>query len=177
MPDTVTPVLDDLYTALRAFLLDMLPTGTEVVQGLDNRVPMPAGPGFVIMTAVTVQRLNTTIDTWDQTLTNPSQMDHESHVQVGIQLDFYGPNSFDWANMFNTVFRDDVGCQALAPSCQPLYSEEARQAPLIDGEEQYEARWLVQAQVQYNPVVSTAQTFADTLEVGLINVDERYPAT
>jgi hypothetical protein len=49
------------------------------------------------------------------------------------------------------------------------------QAALVNGEEQYEERWIVGANLQYNPVVSTPQQFADTLEATLINVDEAFP--
>lgn len=178
MPNVIAPVLDDLFTALGDFIQSMLPTNTPIVQGLDNRVPEPLpAAGFVVMTAVTTLRLATTVDSWDQTLTAPTTLEHHNSIQVGIQVDFYGPSSMDWANMFSTLFRNTVGCDALAPTCQPLYADDAVQAPLIDGEEQYEQRWLVNAQLEYDPTVSTAQDFADTLEVGLINVDVAYPAT
>lgn len=178
MADVVTPVLDGLFTALGDFLAGMLPANTPITQGLGNRVPEPLpAAGFVVMTPTTVLRLSTTVDTWDQTLTDPITLDHTQSVQVGMQVDFYGALSFDWMSTFTTLFRNTVGCDALGPNCQPLYCDDGTQAPLIDGEEQYEQRWLVNAQLQYNPVVSTAQDFADTLEVGLINVEIAYPAT
>lgn len=46
-----------VFTALRAFLLNVLPSGIEVVQGLDNRAPEPAGSDFVTMTALRQERL------------------------------------------------------------------------------------------------------------------------
>lgn len=46
----ITPDEEDIYTALRAFLLDVLPSGVEVFQGQVNRVPEPVGEDFVIMT-------------------------------------------------------------------------------------------------------------------------------
>lgn len=177
MSVAVTPMLADLYTAVRAFLLTLLPPATPVIQGLINRTAEPASNGFVVMTAIAAQDLSTTRSTWDTANAAPLSLTHDKSVQVNMQLDFYGAASFDWANTFTTLFRNDVGCAALAPNCQPLYATEARQAALIDGEEQYLTRWIVEAQLQYNPTVSTVQDFADTLVVGLINVDEAYPIT
>jgi hypothetical protein len=52
-------------TALRSFLLSVLPAGIEVVRGLDNRVAEPAGPDFVTMTPLFRERLETNTDTYE----------------------------------------------------------------------------------------------------------------
>lgn len=46
-------------TALRSFLLGVLPPGTEVVRGQDNLVAEPIGPDFVVMTPLLMPRLGT----------------------------------------------------------------------------------------------------------------------
>jgi hypothetical protein len=51
-------------TALRSFLLSILPTGIEVVRGQDNRVPEPVGPDFVTMTPTLRGRLETNVDAY-----------------------------------------------------------------------------------------------------------------
>src|SRR5471032_2050484 len=51
-------------TALRSFLLGVLPSGIEVVDGLDNRVPEPVGPDFVTMTPMLRDRIETNTDTY-----------------------------------------------------------------------------------------------------------------
>lgn len=51
-------------TALRTFLLSVLPSGVEVVRGLDNRVPEPTGVNFVEMTPILRSRLGTNVDTY-----------------------------------------------------------------------------------------------------------------
>lgn len=48
-------------TALRAFLLTVLPEGVEVTRGLDNLVPEPIGADFVVMTPVLRERLSTNV--------------------------------------------------------------------------------------------------------------------
>jgi hypothetical protein len=56
-----------IFTALRSFLLSVLPTGIEVVKAQDNRVPEPAGTNFVTMTPILRERLETNVDTYADT--------------------------------------------------------------------------------------------------------------
>lgn len=59
---TLTPTQTDVLTALRSFLVDVLPAGTPVVQGVANRVPQPSPPNAVVMTPIRYERLATNID-------------------------------------------------------------------------------------------------------------------
>jgi hypothetical protein len=58
---------------------------------------------------------------------------------------------------------------------QPLYASDARQLQFVTGEAQYMERWGFDAVLQMNPIVSVPQDFADSLTVGLIDVDVVYP--
>ena len=175
MSAAVSPAQSDVYTAVKAFLLGVLPLDSaHVVQGYPNRAAMPGGP-FVVMTMVGSHRLRTNVDTWDTTNPAPTVLSYETGMEVMLQLDVYGPSAGDWAQELVTLWRDDYGCQALAPACQPLYSDDPRRMPLIDGEDQYEDRWTITARLQYNPTVTTPQDFADAASVTLINVDKEYP--
>lgn len=53
---------DQIDTALRFFLLGILPDGIEVVKGQENRVPEPAGANFVVFNITGDERLSTNID-------------------------------------------------------------------------------------------------------------------
>lgn len=59
---TASPTQDDIQTAVRSFLLLILPTGVEVVEGQDNRVPEPASSDFAVMWSLRRQRLSTNVD-------------------------------------------------------------------------------------------------------------------
>lgn len=179
---TVAPTQDDVYVALKAFLATIVPTGVVIIQGLPNRASMPAAdPGFVAMTATLLQRLRTNVDAYDDPAQPPGPpfitgtVAAEMGAKLSVQLDFYGADSGDWAAMATTLLRSEYGVEQLAPDCAPLYAEDARMAPLVDAERQYEQRWIVGAVLQYNPVTSTPIQFAATLDVELVNVDERYP--
>lgn len=171
MPLAVSLTIQDLYTKLAALLTTIVPVGVEVIQGRDNRVPMPSG-SFVSMLANVLKPVRTPETEWDDV--NPTDIRIEQGTSVRIQLDMYGPGSSEWAVATMTVFRNDFACAALAPMA-PLYCDDPKQAPLVNGEEQYEERWIVDAHMQYNPVVSTPMQFANAADVELINVDERYP--
>lgn len=173
----VAPTQQQVYAVLQPFIIKV--TGLDpslVIQGLPNRTAMPAAdPGFVVMQAVFTRRLRTNVDTWDQTNPEPASTSQEQGTGIDVQLDCYGASSGDWAVMLSTLLRDEIGCLALAPYCQPLYVDDARLAPLTDSEDQYEQRWTLTARLQYNPVTTTAQDFMSTAEVTSVNVDEAYP--
>ena len=57
-----TPTQDQIGTALRGFLLTILPAGVPVIRGQDNMVPEPREGDFVIFTPIIRTRLSTNVD-------------------------------------------------------------------------------------------------------------------
>lgn len=102
-----------------------------------------------------------------------------SPMKITIQLDVHGPNSTDNTQILVAVFRDEVGADffegASAGQIAPLYIDDGKQVPFVNGEKQYEDRWVLEAKLQINPVVSTPMQFADTLTIGIKEVDTYYP--
>jgi hypothetical protein len=56
-----------IFTALRGFLLSVLPPGVECIKGQDNRVSEPAAQDFVVMTPILRERLETNVDAYSDT--------------------------------------------------------------------------------------------------------------
>lgn len=166
----MTPVSDDLFVAVRAFLLALFPSGVEVVQGIQNGVPMPLGP-FICMTAKAQARLATNHSSYSVDLQRQVKMPTE----YSIQLDCYGPTSSDMATTIKAFWRDQFGCDMLAAVGAPLYATEPVQMPLVNGEQQYEARWMTIALLQFNPVLTVPQESAIALAVDLVSVDAEFP--
>jgi hypothetical protein len=161
---------EQILDALRAWLIQYL--DCEIVQAQDNRVAQPVGP-FVTMTALNKPRLSTNTETWDS---DDNLVKDEASLKQGIQLDIYGPLSGDWAATISQMFRSQRACEFFeAYSATPLYNDDPHQAPLIDGEEQYEQRWTIDVYLQYNPTVSSPQDFADNVVVDIHEVDATYP--
>ena len=59
------PSQSNIQVALRAFLLNILPAGVQVIQGQDNRVPEPSVGDFVVITPIRRDRVETNSDTYN----------------------------------------------------------------------------------------------------------------
>lgn len=183
MTNTVSPQLADLYGVLQPFIVGVIGIDQSLVfEGLDNRVVMPpATPGFIAYQMLHASRLNTNIKTWNPADVNPIAVATESHWKMGIQIDCYGPDSLAWATILATLLRDETGCLGLAgpdpanPICQPLYCDDPQMIALDDTEDQYEQRWMLMLQIQYNPIVDVATQFANTLKATPVSVTVEFP--
>ncbi len=164
----MTPVQDDIFVQVRAFILSLI--DCEVVQGLGNKVPTPRG-AFIAVTATGQVRLSTNVSTYDASAARAVMMP----TQYTIQIDCYGPLSSDWATTLTAMWRDPYGCEMLGPTMQPLYSDDPSQMGLVDGEDEYQQRWMISAILQFNPVVTVAQQYADALLVDVVSVDATFP--
>lgn len=169
----MTPVQQDVATALRTFILSLITC--EVVQGLGNGTPMPLN-SFIAFTPLFQNRLSTNVTTYaDPTPTTGTKSSLDA-TQYTWQIDCYGPLSSDWAATLSTMLRDEYSCLMMAPNVQPLHADDPRMMPLIDGEMQYEQRWTVTAVLQYNPVVATPMQFMDSAQVQtIVNVPAMIP--
>jgi hypothetical protein len=104
--------------------------------------------------------------------------DATAPTQAAIQFDVHGPASADNAQIIVTLFRSPFAWdffQASGCDIAPLHADDAKQMPFINGEQQYEDRWVITANLQVNPVVSTPQQYTSQLKIGLVNVDAAYP--
>lgn len=182
----MTPTLSlteaQALTALRTFLIGVLAPGIEVIAGQDNRVPEPAGTDFVVMTPMLRERIETNVTTtFDGYFATPSVPGTRADMQaikLTVQIDVHGPAGGDNAQTITTLFRSDYAVDAFAASgfdVTPLYTGEPHQVPFLNAEQQIEERWSIDAVMQCNPIVTTAQDFAAALNIGLIEVDATYP--
>jgi hypothetical protein len=99
-----------------------------------------------------------------------------------VQIDAYGPIGGDVAQTITTMLRslwgvDQFAAQEPNYGVVPLFASDPQQMPFSDDQQQVENRWMLEAYLQINPVVTVPQQFADALVVGLVDVDERFPAS
>ncbi len=240
----VSPTQSTIQTALRNFLLGILPAGVKVVAGQVNRVPEPVDSDYVVFWPLSRPRLAFNIDTTADavftgsitaTLLNVTAVDpaFTGQLYVGVEIfgvdladntvitalgtgtggvgtytvsptqtvlsqtiaagtkalmqkteiifqcDVHGPNSPDNAQVISTVMRDSVANRYFKPrtsGISPLYADDPRQMPFINGEDQYENRWAVDVHLQANILVIVPQQFSDAVQVDVISVDAEYPA-
>ena len=178
MPVTVDLDNDAITKAIGDFLALVAPTGTPVVVGQSNRVPPPKAALYVVITPTTRPRLSTNVVSWDITDLAPEDLSTLTPAQMMVQCDVFGTDAFNLASVIEMTWRSAWGCAVMAelnPLIAPLYADEPRQLAFIDGNQQYEDRWSVDLNLQVNQSISVPQQFADTLEVGLIEVDSSYP--
>ena len=95
-------------------------------------------------------------------------------TEFTVQLDVYGPNA--WANVqtLTTYFQSSYGAKALEDlnaEVAPLYCDPARQVAFIDGERQWEDRWMIELALQVNPTLSISQQAATQIDIGLVPTD------
>lgn len=173
----VTPSEDDVFTALRAFLQTVLGDGTLgddgfiVVAGQDNRVPEPKNPNFIVFWPLRMPRLSTNSE---RLVSGGLQATVTQSSQCVIQLDVHGPESFNNASIISTMFRSGFAVDFFADigdTIAPLYADDPRQAPFNSGEQQYENRYMVEANLQVNQTVTTVAQSANALSIGLVDVD------
>ena len=92
-------------------------------------------------------------------------------TQVGIQLDFHSADlatGSDMAQIAATLLRDLTATDyftANSTGITPLYCEDPRQIPFMNAEQQYEARWVVDAVLQADQIVTIGQQFAAELQI------------
>lgn len=98
-------------------------------------------------------------------------------TQLSVQLDVHGPNSADNAQTISTLFRDAYAVDrfaALGGAATPLYADDPRQMPFSNDQQAVENRWVIQCELQTNPVVVTPLQFADTVEASVESVEASF---
>lgn len=182
---------NDLFVALRGLLAQMPLTGSamvgrviqpapvEIIRAQVNRVPEPRCLDFIIMTQINRNRLSTNTNTYtDGWPSLPGVAYASQSTQYDIQLDVHGPNSGDNIQVISTLFRDEYATSYFdqqAIDAQALYTSDPHQAPFVNAESQWESRWVITLSLQANIVVQVPQEFADSLVVGIIDVEVVYP--
>ncbi len=156
--------VDQVIDALADFLAPFVPAA-QIVRAQVNRVPMPSNPGIVLTELLQVDlsvpatEYQPPVDPipaiGTATIYGPSRID--------VQIDFYGAQAGEFCKTVKTAFRSHWGFEHFPANIKPLYTSDGIQAPLVTGEQQYESRWTLTASMQYNPIVTVPQDFADVL--------------
>ncbi len=157
-------VVDQVIEALAALIQPFIGTA-EIIRGQVNRVPPPNG-SFVELTEILQTDLEYPRNWYDST---NQQRDIIGPKKIVVQADFYGPQSGDWCSTIKSVFRTVYGVAQFPAGIAPLYTDEAHEAPLITGEQQYERRWVLSCCLQYNPIVIVPLQSADKLAMHIVD--------
>lgn len=161
---TSSITVDAVIDALKTFMTPFLP-GAAIVRGQVNRVALPPNP-----CAVLTEMLQTDLSvphTFFQPPTAPIPAVGTATIygptKIDVQIDFYGSQAGEFCKLIKTAFRSYWGFEHFPSNIKPLYTSDGIQSPLLTGEQQYESRWTLTVSLQYNPVVTVPQEFAEEL--------------
>lgn len=150
-----------------------------VVQGQPNRVAAPSAASYIVFTPITRLRLSTNEVAYSSNNSGSlNQHTLTQSTQFTVQVDVYGPQSADWAQVISTEFRSGDAVYFFFEAGldrAPLYTSDPRQLPFADESDQIQMRWSVDLVMNIQPGVTSPQDFADSLSVGIYNVDVKFP--
>ena len=146
---------NDVYDALSTFFALIVPQGTPILRGQQNRVAMPNVP-FVLMTTLgEPRRIGTNKESTEATVVNGEITGFnylvESDFEYSVQADFYSPDAEKWATGVELLWRSKFGWSFMPDGIKPLYSEGRMQLPLVGGESQWVQRWTMTLFLDYQP--------------------------
>lgn len=158
-----SPTQSDVTSALRAFMLDVLPAGYDVVLGGDNRVPEPKISKFAVMSPLRFERISTNYDDFQDvkfvgsvsgTTMTVTEVDH-GQIVVGATL--FGVGVAD-----NTVIASGSNGTYTLSKSQSLSSR-----VLSAGLQPITVSWKHVVQVDFHSTDTTASSAATSIAAAL----------
>jgi len=127
---------------------------------LDSDVTVPLNNDYIVMTPILSERQATNETYYTFGFRNEASLYHYT-----IQIDCYGRNSGNNANVINLLFRGDYFNEK---GITPLRASNPRQLMFEGNEHQMIERWTMDAVVSYNPEIALAQQSATSLNIDLL---------
>ena len=159
--------LDQMFIEIWEMFAEMFPTfdSSKIVRGYQNNQPLPID-GIVItfITETDLDQLSysevTKPDLISQTITV------QTAVKTMMQVDCYGDLGQARARQIATMFKNPYACERLQ-SCQPLDYRPPKNLSFVNEASEYEARWMVEIDMQYNPHYTYHQESTKTITVDI----------
>jgi hypothetical protein len=161
MSIVTTGTEEQVFTAIRSFLLTMFPDLTEVVQGLDNWVPMPAEES-ACMTTINTQRLGMGSINYlrDGDAPETGTTDHAQPSNLIVQVDFFGDGSRDKAVAVQAVWAKPWCFDQFPDGIKPISCKPPVPLSFNSEGKVVVRRCEIDLEIQYIPKVSVPQEFA-----------------
>ena len=155
--------LNQMFIEIRAMFLEFFTC--PIVQGYQNGVPLPIDG--IVITFIT----ETDLDQLSYSdVTNPDLISQTVTVQTAVktmmQVDCYGDLGQARARQIATMFKNPYACERLQ-SCQPLDCRPPKNLSFVNEASEYEARWMVEIDMQYNPHYTYRQESTKTITVDI----------
>lgn len=159
--------LDQMFIEIWEMFAEMFPTfdSSKIVRGYQNGMPLPIDG--IVITFIT----ETDLDQLSYSeVTNPDLISQTVTVQTAVkammQVDCYGDLGQARARQIATMFKSPYACERLQ-SCQPLDYRPPKNLSFVNEASEYEARWMVEIDMQYNPHYTYHQESTKTITVDI----------
>ena len=159
--------LDQMFVEIWEMFAEMFPTfdSSKIVRGYQNGMPLPIDG--IVITFIT----ETDLDQLSYSkVTNPDLISQTVTVQTAVktmmQVDCYGDLGQARARQIATMFKNPYACERLQ-SCQPLDYRPPKNLSFVNEASEYEARWMVEIDMQYNPHYTYRQESTKTITVDI----------
>jgi hypothetical protein len=158
------PTEDEVFDTMWGFIAALFDVSVQpyIFKGFQNVTATPAGVTYVVISPGVKTRFNQGTRSYDalNLLSN-----NERSTQYSYQVDCYGPLGPDYADIVSTAWRTMWACDQLSnyglvtPLIEPLFADEPSQLNIVNGEMQYEQRYMTKLYGQVNTVVGLPQDF------------------
>lgn len=159
--------LDQMFVEIWEMFAEMFPTfdSSKIVRGYQNTQPLPIDG--IVITFIT----ETDLDQLSYSeVTNPDLISQTVTVQTAVktmmQVDCYGDLGQARARQIATMFKSPYACERLQ-SCQPLDYRPPKNLSFVNEASEYEPRWMVEIDMQYNPHYTYHQESTKTITVDI----------
>ena len=159
--------LDQMFIEIWNMFAEMFPTfdSSKIVRGYQNGMPLPIDG--IVITFIT----ETDLDQLSYLeVINPDLISQTVTVQTAVktmmQVDCYGELGQARARQIATMFKNPYACERLQ-SCQPLDYRPPKNLSFVNEASEYEARWMVEIDMQYNPHYTYHQESTKTITVDI----------
>lgn len=162
-PAVLAPSEDQTFDAVWGWVASLFDPSIapQIFKGYQNLTATPYGT-YVVISPHVKERLNQGLRSYAYTSGQPAGIvTQQRSTNYSWQVDVYGPQAADWADMIAITWRTNTAADVLAGGAiVPLYADEPQQLNIVNGEDQYEARFMVKLFGQVNQTVTLAQQFA-----------------
>lgn len=174
MPAVVNLTENNLIAALGDYLKAVLGETTTIIRSQGNRASLPIGD-FVLMTPINLPAKSMGVVTYTDDEIEQARHDTRT-LDWRVQLDFYGDIAQSWAATVATLFRTEYSADLFKDTgLVPLYAEDPIQMSIVQSEQQWNNRWVLDVHLQPRIIITTPQQFADQLNIDTAEVDATFP--
>lgn len=162
-----------VYAVLASFLNEVIPLKNidlVVIRGQQNRIAMPKPP------LVVMQFIRQDVLSLNETRYTDTHKIIHNVKEVEVQLDFYGTDTVPaqkMSDLFMMAFNDGWASEFFAghtDAIHPLYANQARNSPFIDGESTYSDRYTVFAYLDLQPELGLCQDSFTEIKIRIHSV-------